>query len=119
VAVAPAPSLPRLSRARIATGIKVRHYADSFRLDRSPGRDETPPVSRQSRRQRIVVLGPLVIAGLIAFAIGMIRLGRSIPPRPVDRDEALRRGAELSFLPFGRQPTEPVDADRARVGRPF
>ena len=64
-------------------------------------------------------MGPLVIAGLIAFAIGLIRLGRSIPPRSVDRDEALRRGAELSFLPFGRQPTEPVDAEQARVGRPF
>lgn len=64
-------------------------------------------------------MGPIVIAGLIVFAIGMYRLGRSIPPRSVDRDEALRRGAELSFLPFGRQPTEPVDAEQARVGRPF
>ncbi len=64
-------------------------------------------------------MGPLVILGLIAFAAGLIRLGRSIPPRAVDRDEALQRGAEFSFLPFGRQPTEPVDAERARVGRPF
>jgi len=63
--------------------------------------------------------GPLVIAGLIAFAIALARLGRSIPPRAVDRDEALQRGAERSFLPFGRQTTEPVDAERARIGRPF
>lgn len=62
---------------------------------------------------------PLVLAGLIAFAIALARLGKSIPPRTIDRDEALRRGAERSFLPFGRQPTEPVDAERARVGRPF
>lgn len=64
-------------------------------------------------------MGPVVVAGLIAFAIGLIRLGSRIPPRAVDRDEELRRGAELSFLPFGRQPTEPVDAQRVRVGRPF
>ena len=64
-------------------------------------------------------MGPIVIAGLIVFAVGLIRLGSRIRPLEVDRDEALRRGAELSFLPFGRQPTEPVDAERARAGRPF
>lgn len=64
-------------------------------------------------------MASLVFAGLIAFAVGLIRLGSRIPPRQLDRDEELRRGAELSFLPFGRQPTEPVDAESARVGRPF
>jgi hypothetical protein len=64
-------------------------------------------------------MGPIVIAGLALFTLGMIRLGSRIPPREVDRDEALQRGAELSFLPFGRQPTEPVDADKVRAGRPF
>ncbi|MBM4243981.1 MAG: hypothetical protein FJ148_09220 [Deltaproteobacteria bacterium] len=64
-------------------------------------------------------MGPLIVAGLVAFAIGLIRLGSRIPPRAFDRDHELRRGAELSFLPFGRQPTEPVDAESARVGRPF
>jgi hypothetical protein len=64
-------------------------------------------------------MAALVMAGLVAFVLGVIRLGSRIPPRPIDRDEALRRGAELSFLPFGRQPTEPVDAERARTGRPF
>lgn len=64
-------------------------------------------------------MAALSIAGLIAFGAGMILLGSKITPREIDRDEALRRGAELSFLPFGRQPTEPVDAERARIGRPF
>jgi len=64
-------------------------------------------------------MAPIVILGLVVFAIGLIRLGSRIQPLEVDRDEALRRGAELSFLPFGRQPTEPVDAERARSGRPF
>jgi hypothetical protein len=64
-------------------------------------------------------MAPLVFIALGAFALALIRLGSRIPPRPIDRDEELRRGAELSFLPFGRQPTEPVDAESARVGRPF
>jgi hypothetical protein len=64
-------------------------------------------------------MAALSIAGLIAFGAGMLLLGSKIPPREIDRDEALRRGAELSFLPFGRQATEPVDAERARIGRPF
>lgn len=64
-------------------------------------------------------MAPLVVAGLVLFVAGLIRLGSRIPPRTFDRDEELRRGAELGFLPFGRQPTEPVDADRVRTGRPF
>jgi hypothetical protein len=64
-------------------------------------------------------MAPLVIAALVVLALGLIRLGSRIRPLEVDRDEALRRGAELSFLPFGRQPTEPVDADDVRAGRPF
>ena len=64
-------------------------------------------------------MGPLVVAGLVAFAVGLIRLGSRIQPRSFDRDEGLRRGAEFGFLPFGRQPTEPVDAENVRVGRPF
>jgi hypothetical protein len=62
---------------------------------------------------------PLVFTVLGAFALALIRLGSRIPPRSIDRDDEMRRGAERSFLPFGRQPTEPVDADRARTGRPF
>jgi hypothetical protein len=65
------------------------------------------------------VAGPIVIAGILALPLALLWLARRIPPRKVDRDEQLRRGAELSFLPFGRQPTEPVDAERARRGRPF
>ncbi len=65
------------------------------------------------------MLGPLVLVGLVALPIGLAWLARRIPPREIDRDEALRRGAELSFLPFGRQPTEPVDAPKIREGRPF
>jgi len=64
-------------------------------------------------------MAPIVILALVAFVAGLIRLGSRIPPRGLDRDEALRRGAELSFLPFGRQPTEPVHAEDARSGRPF
>ena len=64
-------------------------------------------------------MAPLVIAALVVFALALIRLGSRIRPLEVDRDEALRRGAERSFLPFGRQPTEPVDADDVRTGRPF
>jgi hypothetical protein len=64
-------------------------------------------------------MAAIVIAGLVAFTVGLIRLGSRIRPLGVDRDEALRRGAERSFLPFGRQPTEPVDADDVRTGRPF
>jgi hypothetical protein len=64
-------------------------------------------------------MAPFVIAGLIAFVVGLVRLGSRIPPRSVDRDEELRRGAERGFLPFGRQPTEPVDAENVRAGRPF
>jgi hypothetical protein len=64
-------------------------------------------------------MAPLVVVGLLVFVAGLIRLGSRIPPRRFDRDEELRRGAELSFLPFGRQPTEPVDAESVRVGRPF
>ena len=65
-------------------------------------------------------MAPLVfVTALGAFAFALIRLASRIPPRSIDRDEELRRGAELSFLPFGRQPTEPVDAESARVGRPF
>lgn len=65
------------------------------------------------------MLGPLLLAGIVALPLALYWLGRRIPPRNIDRDEALRRGAELSFLPFGRQPTEPVDAPRVREGRPF
>jgi hypothetical protein len=65
------------------------------------------------------VLGPLVIAGIVALPVLLVWLGSRIPPRRIDPDDELRRGAELSFLPFGRQPTEPVDAQRAREGRPF
>ena len=32
-------------------------------------------------------MAPLVFAGLIAFAVGLIRLGSRIPPRQLDRDE--------------------------------
>ncbi|MEW6269553.1 MAG: hypothetical protein AB1689_09690 [Thermodesulfobacteriota bacterium] len=64
-------------------------------------------------------MGPLVIAGIVALPLALVWLARRIPPREVDREAELRRGAELSFLPFGRQPTEPIDAERARVGRPF
>jgi hypothetical protein len=65
------------------------------------------------------VLGPLVIAGIVALPILLVWLGSRIPPRSIDRDDELRRGAERAFLPFGRQPTEPVDAERIREGRPF
>lgn len=64
-------------------------------------------------------MAPLVFCGFVVFALGLIRLGSRITPRSVDREEELRRGAELSFLPFGRQPTEPVDAESVRMGRPF
>ena len=63
--------------------------------------------------------GALVIAALVVLPAALLWLGSRIEPRGVDREEELRRGVELSFLPFGRQPTEPVDAESARVGRPF
>ncbi|HEY8517176.1 MAG TPA: hypothetical protein VIS07_16835 [Candidatus Binatia bacterium] len=59
------------------------------------------------------------MAGFVALPLGLLWLARQIPPRPVDREVELWRGAERSLLPFGRQPTEPVDAESARVGRPF
>lgn len=63
--------------------------------------------------------GVLAIAVLLAFFGAILRLGSRIHPRGEGRDEAWRRGAELPLFPFGRQPTEPVDAERVRAGRPF
>ena len=59
----------------------------------------------------------LVLLALLAVAL--VWLGSRIDPRGLGRDEAFRRGAEMQMFPFGRQPTEPVDAERARAGRPF
>jgi hypothetical protein len=60
----------------------------------------------------------IVLAG-VALCAGLLWLGSRIPPRQVSRDEMFRLGAELPLFPFGRQPTEPIDADRIRAGRPF
>jgi hypothetical protein len=61
----------------------------------------------------------LVILAGLALCAGLAWLGSRIPPRRLSRDEIFRRGAELPLFPFGRQPTEPVDAERIRNGRPF
>ena len=61
----------------------------------------------------------IAAAFLASLLIGLGWLGSRITPRGVGRDEALRRGVELQLFPFGRQPTEPVDQDLARRGRPF
>ncbi|HZR79794.1 MAG TPA: hypothetical protein VFD92_01770 [Candidatus Binatia bacterium] len=63
--------------------------------------------------------GPLAIAALLGLFAAVVALGSRIPPRGLGRDEVLRRGAELPLFPFGRQPTEPIDAERARSGRYF
>lgn len=64
-------------------------------------------------------MGLLVISGLVVLLLGLIRLGSRIRPKNLGPDEHFRRGAELPLFPFGKQPTEPVDAERARTGRPF
>lgn len=61
----------------------------------------------------------IALALLALFAVALVWLGSRIDPRGLGRDEAFRRGAELQLFPFGRQPTEPVDAEQARSGRPF
>jgi len=61
----------------------------------------------------------IAILSLALLAFGLIWLGSRIRPRGLGRDEAFRRGAELQLFPFGRQPTEPVDAERMRSGRFF
>lgn len=63
--------------------------------------------------------GLIAIAGLLGFFAAVLALGSRIAPRGIGRDESDRRGAELPLFPFGRQPTEPLDADRARDGRYF
>jgi hypothetical protein len=60
--------------------------------------------------------GPLAIAALVGFLVAVLELGRRIPPRGAAET---RHGADLPLFPFGRQPTEPIDAERARGGRYF
>jgi hypothetical protein len=93
----------------------LRPSPNSVQIDRPRKRD----LAGQGGHRYSAFMAPLVVTGLIVFTVGLIRLGSRITPRSFDRDEELRRGAELGFLPFGRQPTEPVDAESARVGRPF
>jgi hypothetical protein len=62
--------------------------------------------------------GPIAIAVLVGFFAGMMALGRRIPPRSRD-DTGARRCDDVWLFPFGRQPTEPIDAERARTGRAF
>ena len=63
--------------------------------------------------------GLLTIAVLVSFVGAILWLGSRIRPRGEECQEIRRRGDELWLFPFGRQPTEPVDAERARAGRPF
>ena len=63
--------------------------------------------------------GLLAIAILVFFFGAILWLGSRIRPRGEGREEIRPRGDELWLFPFGRQPTEPVDAERARAGRPF
>jgi len=63
--------------------------------------------------------GAIAIAALLAFYAAVVLLGSRISPRGLGRDEAHRRGAELPLFPFGRQWTEPLDAERMRAGRYF
>lgn len=65
--------------------------------------------------------GVLAIAVLVSFFGAILWLGSHIRPRGEGRDhnEVRPRADELWLFPFGRQPTEPVDAERARAGRPF
>ena len=61
----------------------------------------------------------LILGGGAALLGGLAWLGSRIPPRNLGRDEVLWLGAERALFPFGRQPTEPVDAESIRRGRPF
>jgi hypothetical protein len=72
------------------------------------------------------VSGPIAIAVLVGLCAGLMELGRRIPPHRREDDAGDRTGErgearcdELWLFPFGRQPTEPVDAERARTARRY